>query len=172
MICRWHRKLKDLWTMISLRNGDSGCVEHDMRETPLGMEFTGDYLPGLVVVHTENLLKMETEQIMPKTTTVKHLPKNHDMVNNPSHYMSPFPLKVVYLDQATGAYYTDVISVITAWGLQTKAYMFNLIKYVLRGGQKDDNPYLQELQKSRWYLDAEIEEVENSLQDSASNGGN
>lgn len=106
-------------------------------------------------------------------TVVKNLPKDFDPVNNPSHYLSPRPLATVYVDQQTGAYYTDAISVIKAWGFQAKAYMFNLIKYVLRGGQKNDNPYLQELKKSRWYLDEEIAEVENQIASSqASNGGN
>ena len=100
---------------------------------------------------------------MPSRTTVKHVPTNFDPVNNPSHYMSPYPLATVYKDEKTGEYYTDAISVIKAWGFQYKAYLFNLLKYILRAGRKEDNDYVQELGKVGFYLDEEIEDVKAQL---------
>lgn len=35
----------------------------------------------------------------------------------------------------------------------------NVIKYIWRGGLKDDAPTLRDLQKARWYLDREIERI-------------
>lgn len=100
---------------------------------------------------------------MPSRTTIKHLPKNFDPVNNPSHYMSPVPLAVVYLDEKTGEYYTDAISVIKAWKFQYKAYIFNMLKYLLRAGRKEDNDYVQEMGKVGYYLNEELEDVKAQL---------
>lgn len=96
-------------------------------------------------------------------TTVKNLPSNFDPVNQPSHYMSPSPLAVVYLDQKTGEYYTDAISVIKAWKLQYKFYLGNLLKYLLRAGRKEDNSYIQELGKMGYYLQEEADDVKAQL---------
>lgn len=104
-------------------------------------------------------------------TTIKHVPTDFDPVNNPSHYMSPYPLATVYHDTKTGEYYTDAISVIKAWGFQTKAYLFNVLKYLLRGGRKADNAYLQELGKVGFYLNEEVEETKAKLAlDTAASG--
>lgn len=36
----------------------------------------------------------------------------------------------------------------------------NVVKYVLRGGKKDNEPILKELKKARFYLDREIKKLE------------
>jgi uncharacterized protein YlzI (FlbEa/FlbD family) len=37
----------------------------------------------------------------------------------------------------------------------------NAIKYVMRAGRKANNPILQDLKKAQWYLNHEIERLEN-----------
>lgn len=61
-----------------------------------------------------------------------------DVVNHPPHYKSPSGI--------------EAIDVIEGFGLGF--HLGNVVKYVLRTGRKD-HP-LQELRKSRWYLDREI----------------
>jgi len=97
-------------------------------------------------------------------TIVKTLPPN-DVVNSPRHYLCTYPLSIVYRDEKTGEMYIDALAVIKAWGFEVNAYLFNILKYLLRGGKKADNSYLQELKKSRFYLDEEIAKVEKLVAD-------
>lgn len=60
-----------------------------------------------------------------------------DVVNNPPHY------------KANGI---EAIDVIEAFGLGF--HLGNVVKYILRAGRKDH--LLQDLRKSRWYLDREV----------------
>jgi hypothetical protein len=68
-----------------------------------------------------------------------------DVINNPAHYGgkdNPF----------------EVIKVLRAWGMFANALRFNTIKYLARAGKKDD--LLQDLKKAKYYLEAEIAELE------------
>jgi len=69
----------------------------------------------------------------------------NDPVNNPSHYTS-------------GG--IKVIDVIEAFDLNFR--LANVIKYVLRAGRKGDK--LQDLEKAIWYLDREIDKLEDEAE--------
>ena len=64
-----------------------------------------------------------------------------DKVNHPPHYMS------------NGM---EAIDVIEAF-FHDNAYLANVFKYIARAGKKGD--YLEDLRKSQFYLDREIERV-------------
>lgn len=81
------------------------------------------------------------EQSAAETTTPD---KSDDAVNHPAHYGGD----TVY----------EVIKVLKAWGLFKNALRFNTIKYLARAGRKND--LLEDLKKAIWYLQAEINEVE------------
>jgi hypothetical protein len=40
------------------------------------------------------------------------------------------------------------------------AYLFNVLKYIVRSGKKDDNPPIQDLKKAAWYLNRRIKTLE------------
>ena len=67
-----------------------------------------------------------------------------DPVNNPGHYLSPRGM--------------EAIDVIEAFGLGF--HLGNSVKYILRAGKKDS--YIQDLEKAVWYLEREIERVNNA----------
>ena len=62
-----------------------------------------------------------------------------EMVNSPDHY-------------GKGAY--EAINVIEAWGANFN--IGNSLKYLSRYGKKDPNAIIQDLEKARWYIDREI----------------
>lgn len=66
-------------------------------------------------------------------------------VNHPSHYGGE---DNIY----------EAIKVIEAWDLGF--CLGNAIKYISRAGKKDNNSYLQDLKKAKWYLDREIAKFE------------
>lgn len=68
-----------------------------------------------------------------------------DSVHNPPHYKS-------------GG--IEVIDVIEAFELNFR--LANVIKYVLRAGRKGDA--LEDLQKAAWYLDREIDKLEDQAE--------
>ena len=68
---------------------------------------------------------------------------SHDTVNHPKHYMN-------------GG--IETIDFIEAKGLDF--CLGNVVKYVARAGHKGDK--LEDLKKARWYLDREIESIENN----------
>lgn len=92
-----------------------------------------------------------------------------DNVNAPKHYQSPNPIIVLQKDLESGksekvAFHIQALDVIKAWGLTKDAYLFNVIKYVLRSGKKgDDKQYLEDLAKSRFYLNEKIKELAEEL---------
>lgn len=65
-----------------------------------------------------------------------------ETVNHPSHY---------------NAHKVEVIDVIDDWQLNFS--LGNVIKYVLRAPYKNNE--LEDLKKARWYLDHEINRLEN-----------
>ena|SRR5882757_5110894 len=50
----------------------------------------------------------------------------------------------------------EVIKVAEAWGFDTNAYLFNVLKYIRR----DKGHTLEDLKKARWYLDRLITRLE------------
>ena len=73
---------------------------------------------------------------------------SREMVNHPDHYggQEDNPYEVVKIAEATG--------------LDKDAYLFNVLKYIVRSGKKDDNPPLQDLKKALWYLERRIKTME------------
>jgi len=56
----------------------------------------------------------------------------------------------------------EVIKIAEATGLDQDAYLFNVLKYIVRSGKKDDNPPLQDLKKALFYLDRRIKVLEDN----------
>lgn len=91
-------------------------------------------------------------------TEIKELPKD-DAINSPKHYLCPFPISKLYKDDA-GNYYLDALAVIKAWGYQANAYIFNVLKYILRSGKKPGESNRKDFQKSAFYLKEAIDETD------------
>lgn len=72
---------------------------------------------------------------------------NKEMVNGPSHYGG-----------STNPY--EVIKVCEAWGLDRDAYLFNVIKYIVRAGKKDPQKEIEDLKKAIFYLERRIKTLE------------
>ena len=68
-----------------------------------------------------------------------------ETVNHPSHYGGDTPY--------------EVIKVIEAWGLDRNFCLANVVKYVARYDKKGDP--VENLKKARFYLDYEIQKLEN-----------
>lgn len=56
----------------------------------------------------------------------------------------------------------EVIKIAEATGLDGDAYLFNVLKYIVRSGKKDDNPPVQDLKKALFYLDRRIKTIEHN----------
>lgn len=74
-------------------------------------------------------------------------PPISDLVNNPPHY------KVGGI---------DFIDFAEAKGLTENAYLFNVVKYVVRAGKKAGSDPVQDLEKAEFYLKREIERRKNA----------
>jgi len=73
--------------------------------------------------------------------------QSYEFVNHPQHYGGENnPYEVVKIAEATG--------------LDKDAYLFNVLKYIVRSGKKNDNPPVQDLKKALWYLDRRIKTME------------
>lgn len=70
-------------------------------------------------------------------------PVPNDPVEHPSHY-------------TRGRF--EVIEVIEDWGLSY--HLGNVVKYIARAGHKDPTKELEDLKKSRWYLNRYIARME------------
>ena len=55
----------------------------------------------------------------------------------------------------------EAIDVIEAWGLNFN--LGNTVKYISRNGIKDPERQIEDLEKARWYLDREIQNLRNSI---------
>lgn len=67
-----------------------------------------------------------------------------EQVNNPPHYGG-----------AENPY--EAIKVIEAWGLGF--CLGNTVKYISRAGKKEPDKLIQDLEKAKWYLDREIQNL-------------
>jgi len=73
--------------------------------------------------------------------------QSYEYINHPQHYGGEGnPYEVVKIAEATG--------------LDRDAYLFNVLKYIVRSGKKNDNPPVQDLKKALWYLDRRIKTME------------
>lgn len=72
-----------------------------------------------------------------------------EAVHSPKHYQLANGVEVIDIIEAVVSTYDDPVAA---------ARMTNVIKYVLRAGNKDD--FKQDLSKARWYLDRQIESME------------
>lgn len=90
-----------------------------------------------------------------------------DMVNKPPHYVSPYPITFNVNDiletEDPGAgerqVHIQVKDVVKAWGMEYNAWLFNVLKYMLRAGRKTEDA-LQDMKKARYYLNEEIARLE------------
>lgn len=74
--------------------------------------------------------------------------ENKEMVNHPSHYGGKNnPYEVVKIAEGTG--------------LDKDAYLFNVLKYIVRSGKKDPAKEVEDLKKALFYLDRKIKNLEN-----------
>jgi hypothetical protein len=73
---------------------------------------------------------------------------NKESVNHPSHYGG--------IDNPY-----EVIKVCEAWGLDSDAYLFNVVKYVARAGKKDPVKEIEDLKKAVFYLERKIKILNN-----------
>ncbi len=94
-----------------------------------------------------------------KTKVIEFNLGNCDEVNTPKHYISPKPLPKIYQDE-NGNYYAEAIDVAQAWGLDNNAWMFNVLKYILRAGRKTLQSVLKDTKKTGFYLNKEIARLE------------
>jgi hypothetical protein len=54
----------------------------------------------------------------------------------------------------------EVIKCLEAWGLESDALLWNVVKYISRAGKK--GAWIEDLKKARWYLDRKISQLEKS----------
>jgi hypothetical protein len=71
----------------------------------------------------------------------------NNMVNHPNHYGGE-----------DNTY--EVIKVCEAWDLDKDAYLFNVVKYVVRAGKKNPDKELEDLKKASFYLNRKIQYLE------------
>lgn len=74
-----------------------------------------------------------------------------ELVNHPEHY------------GGEGNPY-EVIKIAENTGLDKDAYLFNVLKYIVRSGKKDDNPPVQDLKKALFYLQRRIDLLEQNFE--------
>lgn len=82
-----------------------------------------------------------------KSGGTKKMNSKVEMVNHPHHYggeENPY----------------EVIKVCEAWDLDKDAYLFNVVKYVVRAGKKNSSKELEDLKKAAFYLNRKIENLE------------
>jgi hypothetical protein len=77
------------------------------------------------------------------------LPDEEEVVNHPAHY--------------GGDSVYEAIKVIEAWGLDF--HLGNATKYIARAGKKDPETEIQDLEKSRWYIDRRISSLKAARED-------
>ena len=72
-----------------------------------------------------------------------------EMVNHPEHYGgAENPYEVVKIAEGTG--------------LDKDAYLFNVLKYIVRAGKKDPNKEIEDLKKAQFYLQRRIDNLINN----------
>lgn len=131
---------------------DKELIERFVNST--GVDFFGNNTVDLNMPDTVNLPYLRST-IMPAAipnsaddwidTCMRPLEDIKEHVNHPSHYGGE---DNIY----------EAIKVIEAWDLGF--CLGNAIKYISRAGKKDNNSYLQDLKKAKWYLEREIAKFE------------
>ncbi len=140
------------------------CGEWDYKKVEKMLEEEGNFIKckkcegaicviyqGVVSCDCQSLIKEKILSYLPADPPECEKKKIIDQVNHPSHY------------QSNGL---EVIDVIEAFSLGFP--LGNAIKYILRADKKDDR--LQDLKKAAWYLNYEIEKIEDwKIQESEEN---
>lgn len=72
-----------------------------------------------------------------------------EMVNHPEHY------------GGEGNPY-EVFKIAEGTGLDKDAYLFNVLKYIVRAGKKDPNKEIEDLKKAQVYLQRRIDNLINN----------
>ena len=131
---------------------DKELIERFINST--GVDFFGNNTVDLNMPDTVNLPYLRST-ITPVTipnsaddwidTCMRPIEDTKEHVNHPSHYGGE---DNIY----------EAIKVIEAWDLGF--CLGNAIKYISRAGKKDNNSYLQDLKKAKWYLEREIAKFE------------
>ena len=96
----------------------------------------------------ERLSELRKEK-MEKEISFKGILQDESFSNN--------PIQPKHYGGAENLY--EAIKVIRAWNLNFE--LGNVLKYISRAGKKEGNSTLQDLKKAKWYLDSEIEKLEN-----------
>jgi hypothetical protein len=68
-----------------------------------------------------------------------------ELVHHPAHY--------------GGDVTHETYKCLAAWGLVSNAYLWTAVKYLSRAGKKDPSKTIEDLEKSKWYIDREIERL-------------
>ena len=76
-------------------------------------------------------------------TAARRKAESAEAVKHPAHYGGDVP--------------HEVIKCLGAWGLESDALLWNVVKYIARSGKK--GPALQDLEKAAWYLNRRIESI-------------
>ena len=82
-----------------------------------------------------------------KSRIKKRADKAKENVRHPDHYL-----------KSSGH---EVIDVINAWELNFS--LGNAIKYIARAGRKDTQKEIEDLEKAKFYIEMQIEEIKNRL---------
>ena len=74
--------------------------------------------------------------------------KTNETINHPQHYGGDTP--------------HEVIKCLSAWGLESDALLWNVVKYIARAGKKTSSP-LEDLKKAEFYLQHKIAKLEEKV---------
>ena len=102
-----------------------------------------------IIDEINNIISIFLNALKPTVLPIKCIDKK-EMINHPSHYNQ-------------GKY--EAIDVIEDWNLGFN--LGNTVKYIARAGHKDKSKTIEDLKKSLWYLQREINRLEGE-----NNGGN
>lgn len=118
-------------------------AKHNKKRPPAAWTLVGSTDDWPIIGEGAPVGYLTTPDPFGRTTTVTAVPE--DVVNHPSHYKS------------NGL---EAIDVLEAFGLTRDGRLFNVGKYILRAGKKDNE--LQDLKKAKWYLDRLINSIEDN----------
>lgn len=82
---------------------------------------------------------------MATVNVVKNKTKKEDVVNHPSHYNTGKIEVIEYIEDKNFGY-----------------NLGNAVKYISRAGKKDPTKLIEDLEKARWYLTREIDNLKKS----------
>lgn len=129
-------------------NGDYKCINDTFYNDVSAIEILSDVNNGYLIPYNAGL-DFDTDKIASDILSIHpgtNVDTNKEVVNGPAHYGGK---DNVY----------EAIKVIEAWNLNFN--LGNLIKYISRAGKKNKDTLLEDLKKASWYLNREINNIEN-----------